>query len=136
MAWNREAAVLWYLPFYRHFFKMKCYRFLKSTQKDSFFNMRSLCTFEAVQRDGSKSTPRGANPYKSADPILHCEPPLLKNRSNASGNFKHLKSVGVPLFVPNLSFKVIIKKLFSWECPFKLYSRGQISNNLVFSNVG
>jgi hypothetical protein len=56
----------------------------------------------------SSSTPSAANPCKSADPILHQEPPLLKNRSNATGNFKNLKSVGVPLFGPNLSFKVII----------------------------
>jgi hypothetical protein len=25
---------------------------------------------------------------KSADPILHCEPPLLKHRSDAMGEFK------------------------------------------------
>jgi hypothetical protein len=80
---------------------------------------RSLCTFEAVQRDGSKSTPCAANPCQSADPILHREPPLLKNRSNATADFKNLKRVGVPLFGPNLSFKVIISKSFSWECPFK-----------------
>jgi hypothetical protein len=46
---------------------------------------------EAVQRDGSKLTPLAA-----ADLILHREPPLLKNRSNAMGDFKNLKSVGVP----------------------------------------
>jgi hypothetical protein len=37
-----------------------------------------------------------AGSFKSADPILHREPPLLKNLSNATGDFKHLKSVGVP----------------------------------------
>jgi hypothetical protein len=26
---------------------------------------------------------------KSADPILHCEPPLLKHYSNAMGEFKN-----------------------------------------------
>jgi hypothetical protein len=50
-----------------------------------------IVSFDAVQRYGSKSTPRTANPYKSADPILHREPPLLQNRSNATGDFKHLK---------------------------------------------
>jgi hypothetical protein len=67
-----------------------------------------LCTFEAVQQDISKSTPSAANLCKSADPILHQESPLLKNRSNATGDFENLKSVGVPLFGPNLSFKEII----------------------------
>jgi hypothetical protein len=38
---------------------------------------------------------------------------LLKNRSNVTGDFKNLKSVDVPKFGPNPSFKVIIKKLFS-----------------------
>jgi hypothetical protein len=33
---------------------------------------------------------------QSADPILHREPPLLKNHSNATADFKNLKSVGVP----------------------------------------
>jgi hypothetical protein len=65
-----------------------------------------LCTFDAVQRDGKKFSPRAANPSKSADPILHREPTLLKNRSNATGDFKNLKSAGVPLLGPNLSFKV------------------------------
>jgi hypothetical protein len=55
-----------------------------------------LCTFEAVQRDGSKSAQHAANPCQSADPILHYEPSLLKNRSNATGDFKNLKMVGVP----------------------------------------
>jgi hypothetical protein len=41
-------------------------------------------------------TPRAANSCQSADPILHREPPLLKNRSDATGDFKNLKSVGVP----------------------------------------
>jgi hypothetical protein len=27
---------------------------------------------------------------------FYIEPPLLKNRSNATGDFKNLKSVGVP----------------------------------------
>jgi hypothetical protein len=39
--------------------------------------------------------PRAANPCKSADPILHREPPLLINHSNATDDFKSLKSVGV-----------------------------------------
>jgi hypothetical protein len=55
-----------------------------------------LSTFEAVKHDGSKLTPHAANPCKSADPILHHEPPLLKNSSNVTGDFKNLKSVGVP----------------------------------------
>jgi hypothetical protein len=54
------------------------------------------------------STPHAANPCKLAAPILHQEVPLLKNRSNAMGDFKNLKNVGIPLFGPNLSFKVII----------------------------
>jgi hypothetical protein len=29
-------------------------------------------------------------------PILHCDPHLLKNLSNATGDFKNLKSVDVP----------------------------------------
>jgi hypothetical protein len=58
--------------------------------------MGSLWTFEDVQRDGIKFSPRTANPYKSADPILHRETPLFKNLSNATGDFKILKSVGVP----------------------------------------
>jgi hypothetical protein len=58
-----------------------------------------LCTFEAVQRDGSKSTPLAA--------ILNWESPLFKNCCKAMADFKNL-SVGVPLFGPNLSFKVII----------------------------
>jgi hypothetical protein len=33
---------------------------------------------------------------KSADPILHRESPLLKNRSDATGDFKDKKSVGLP----------------------------------------
>jgi hypothetical protein len=66
-----------------------------------------LCTFEAVQRDGSKLTPRAANLCKSADSILQHEPPLLKNCSNAMGDLKNLK-VGAPELGPNLSFKVII----------------------------
>jgi hypothetical protein len=41
-------------------------------------------------------TPRAVNPCKSADPNSQIEPPLLKNRSNAEGGFKNLKSVGVP----------------------------------------
>jgi hypothetical protein len=57
--------------------------------------MGSLLTFVAVQHDGSKSMLRAANKSLSADPILHLEPPLLKNRSNATGDFKNLKSVGV-----------------------------------------
>jgi hypothetical protein len=56
----------------------------------------SLCTFEAVRCDGSKLMPHAANPCKSADPILHREPPLLKNRSKATGDLKIFKSVGVP----------------------------------------
>jgi hypothetical protein len=46
-----------------------------------------LCTFEAVQREGHKLTPHAANPCKSADPILHQEPPLYKNHSNEMGDF-------------------------------------------------
>jgi hypothetical protein len=53
-----------------------------------------LGTFEGVQRDGIKFSPRTANPSKSAAPILHRETPLLKNRSNAKGDFKNC--VGVP----------------------------------------
>jgi hypothetical protein len=53
-------------------------------------------TFEAVQRDGSKSTLCTANPCQSADAILHHESPLLKNRSNVMGDFKNFKRVGVP----------------------------------------
>jgi hypothetical protein len=49
-----------------------------------------------MQRDGSKSTPHSANKCLSADPNLLHEPPLLKNRSNATGDFKNLESVGVP----------------------------------------
>jgi hypothetical protein len=30
-----------------------------------------------------------ADSCKSADPILHSEPPLLKNHSNAMGDFKN-----------------------------------------------
>jgi hypothetical protein len=37
-----------------------------------------------------------ASSGKSGDAILHHEPPLLKNRSDATGDFKNLKSVGVP----------------------------------------
>jgi hypothetical protein len=37
-----------------------------------------------------------ASSGKSGDTILHREPPLLKNRSDATGDFKNLKSVGVP----------------------------------------
>jgi hypothetical protein len=48
-----------------------------------------------VQRDGTKFPPRTANPCKSAVPILQRETPLLKNRSNAAGDFKNLKSFGV-----------------------------------------
>jgi hypothetical protein len=33
---------------------------------------------------------------KSADPIVHRDPSLLKNLSNGTGNFKNIKSVGVP----------------------------------------
>jgi hypothetical protein len=44
-------------------------------------------------RDGQA---RAANPYKSTDPILHREPPLLKNLCSATGVLKNLKSVGVP----------------------------------------
>jgi hypothetical protein len=40
--------------------------------------------------------PVASGSIKSADPILHGEPPLLKNRSNVTGDFKNLKSVGVP----------------------------------------
>jgi hypothetical protein len=61
-----------------------------------------------VQREGSKSTTRTDNKCLSADPNLHHEPPLLKNRSNMADDFKNLKSVGVPYFGPNPSFKVII----------------------------
>jgi hypothetical protein len=67
-----------------------------------------MCTFEAVQRDRSKSTLHTDYPCKSADPVLHQEPPLLTNHNIATGYFKNLKSVGIPLFGPNLSFKVII----------------------------
>jgi hypothetical protein len=63
-----------------------------------------LSIFEAVQRDGSKLTLRAANLCKSAEPILHRESPLLKNLSNATGDFENLKSVDVPLFGPNLLF--------------------------------
>jgi hypothetical protein len=45
---------------------------------------------------------RASNPCKSADPILHREPLLFKNRSNATGDFKNLTSVGLPQFEPNL----------------------------------
>jgi hypothetical protein len=34
-------------------------------------------------------TPRAANPCKSADPILHHQPSLLKNRSDVTGDFKN-----------------------------------------------
>jgi hypothetical protein len=37
-----------------------------------------------------------AGSLKLADPIFHREPPLLKNHSNATGDFKNLKRVGVP----------------------------------------
>jgi hypothetical protein len=37
-----------------------------------------------------------ASSGKSGDAILHREPPLLKNRSDAMGDFKNLKSAGVP----------------------------------------
>jgi hypothetical protein len=40
--------------------------------------------------------PHAAIPCKSPDPILHGEPQLLKNHSNATGDFKNLKSVGAP----------------------------------------
>jgi hypothetical protein len=33
---------------------------------------------------------------KSDNPILHRESPLLKNRSDATGNFKNLRVTGVP----------------------------------------
>jgi hypothetical protein len=36
-----------------------------------------------------------ASSGKSGDTILQREPPLLKNRSDATGDFKNLKSVGV-----------------------------------------
>jgi hypothetical protein len=39
---------------------------------------------------------------KSADPILHREPPLLKHRCDAMGEFKNQRRVGVPLFGPYL----------------------------------
>jgi hypothetical protein len=48
-----------------------------------------MCTFEEVQRDRSNLTLRADNPCKSADPILHGELPLLKNRSNATDNFQN-----------------------------------------------
>jgi hypothetical protein len=37
-----------------------------------------------------------ASSGKSGDTILHREPPLLKNRSDATGDFKNLKIYGVP----------------------------------------
>jgi hypothetical protein len=37
-----------------------------------------------------------AGSFKSADPILQREPPLLKNRRNATGSFKNFQSDGVP----------------------------------------
>jgi hypothetical protein len=37
-----------------------------------------------------------ASSGKSGDTILHREPPLLKNHSDATGDFKNLKSFGVP----------------------------------------
>jgi hypothetical protein len=84
-----DIYLLW-----RHFFTKKCYRFFKSTQKDSFFNTNhhqflfKQCTVKAVQSDGSKLTLHTAYPYKSVDSILHHETPLLKNRSNAMGDLK------------------------------------------------
>jgi hypothetical protein len=56
-----------------------------------------LCTFEAGQREGSKLTPRAANPWISADPILHGELPLLKNHNNAMGDFKNIKKCWLTL---------------------------------------
>jgi hypothetical protein len=40
--------------------------------------------------------PRSVNSGKSADPVLHWESPHLKIHGNATGDFKNLKSVGVP----------------------------------------
>jgi hypothetical protein len=37
-----------------------------------------------------------ASSGKSGDTILQSEPPLLKNRNDATADFKNLKSVGVP----------------------------------------
>jgi hypothetical protein len=37
-----------------------------------------------------------ASSGKSGYTILHRETPLLKNRNNAMGDFKNLKSAGVP----------------------------------------
>jgi hypothetical protein len=62
---------------------------------------------------------------KSADPILHCKTPLLKNLSDAMGDFNNCctlcngRRVVVPYFGPNLSFKGIISNTFLCECPFK-----------------
>jgi hypothetical protein len=56
---------------------------------------------------------RTANSDKSADPILHRESLLLQNRSDATGDFKNQRGVGVPKCGPNLSCKVIISKSFS-----------------------
>jgi hypothetical protein len=39
--------------------------------------------------------PRAANSGKSADPILHQEPPLLKNPSDAMSDFENQRGVGV-----------------------------------------
>jgi hypothetical protein len=59
------------------------------------------------------------NSPKSADPIIHQESPLLKNCSDVTGGFKNQRGVDVPEFGSNLSFKVIISKIISCECPFK-----------------
>jgi hypothetical protein len=72
-----------------------------------------LCPFEAVQWDGRKSTPTLLIHVKQLTPFNIKSPLFLKNCSNGMGDFKNLKSVGMPLFGPNLSFNVIIYKLFS-----------------------
>jgi hypothetical protein len=40
--------------------------------------------------------PHTANSDKSAIPILHREYPLLKNYSDATGDFKNQRDVGAP----------------------------------------
>jgi hypothetical protein len=44
--------------------------------------------------------------------FLHLEPHLFKNRNNTTVDFKNLKSVAIPYFRPNQSFKGIILGVF------------------------
>jgi hypothetical protein len=74
---------------------------LKAWHSDEIDESDEICCREA------------ANLCKSGEPFLHRELHLLKNRNNTTVDFKNLKSVGVPYFRLNLSFKGIITKTFS-----------------------